>query len=325
MKKLLKYFIGLFFVLSFNAYSNDCNEETIISPKQTITVYSDSSEHYDNEPNFASGHQQTRDIWVRRCYRPYVDGYYIYQLVDLITEKSNTNELTDQISGYAVQDDKERFVVLPKSTSVYVSEKVRVIESYSTLSPRATEINLSEPFRLILDTCQNYETIFQAPIYQNSGIYLGCNIDGEKIKTLYFNGDSTSTTNTTLKISGSWYDPAYSGMGFNIDQIAGGTVIYYYGYKGNQNGQPLWLISAVTNKNIQKNETYSIEMFSGYAGNGADFNTKPTVDSGVQSWGTLELTFNSCSSGIAILRGNDGEQTFNIVSLAPIDGISCQE
>lgn len=129
-----------------------------------------------------------------------------------------------------------------------------------------------------------------------------------------------------LSVSGSWYDPAYSGMGFNVAEFSNGVFAYFYGYKGGENGEAQWLLtkSGIPTP-IEKGKIYHVDLVSGFIGNGASFTAKPNNNSGVTDWGTMKITFNSCSNGVAELNGKDGKLTHNITKLASIVGTSCSE
>lgn len=141
-------------------------------------------------------------------------------------------------------------------------------------------------------------------------------------------GLQTAVSASTLSnVSGTWYDPAYDGSGFNISDFSSGLYVYFYGYKGNKNGEAQWLIveSGVPTP-IEKGKTYIVKLVSGFVGNGGTLTTKPTTKaSGTREWGEMQLTFNSCTSGTAILKGKDGTLTHNIVKLASIVGLDCKE
>lgn len=126
--------------------------------------------------------------------------------------------------------------------------------------------------------------------------------------------------------SGSWYDPIYSGSGFNLIQATSGTIIYFYGYKGNASGQPQWLLSDVISSPILKGQKLTTKVFSGFIGNGGSFTAKPTASrSGLTDWGQAQIVIHSCNAGVIRLTGNDGTVTHNIVPLAMINGVACNE
>ncbi len=57
---------------------------------------------------------------------------------------------------------------------------------------------------------------------------------GQKLSLLF--KDVSSYNLDTLKgLSGTWYDPAYDGSGFNVVQSPNGFFMYFYGYKKDDN------------------------------------------------------------------------------------------
>ncbi len=133
-------------------------------------------------------------------------------------------------------------------------------------------------------------------------------------------------TENRFSLTGTWYDPAYTGSGFNVIGTTSGFVMYFYGYKGNANGKTLWLLSDVGDKNIVKGKTYTLPVYSGYSGNGGSFTQKPTAgNSGVKEWGKATFTFNSCNQGVITLAGNDGTITHNVQRLTNIAALQCSE
>lgn len=131
---------------------------------------------------------------------------------------------------------------------------------------------------------------------------------------------------TTLSsISGAWYDPDYNGSGFNMVETEDGLYAYFYGYKGESDGEALWLLTETAIATpIVVGESYTTGMRAGFFGNGGSFTSAPTADnSGTESWGTVSFTFNSCDSGVAVLSGNDGDISYEIDRLTGIDGLTC--
>lgn len=139
-------------------------------------------------------------------------------------------------------------------------------------------------------------------------------------------GITFDNTLPNLKVSGAWYDPDYNGSGFNFVETPNGLIAYFYGYKGGQNGQAQWLLTKLIPTPIEKDKTYTIDVVSGFIGNGGSFTTKPTTaDSGTKYWGTMQLTFNGCHEGTVVIDGSDGKVTHNIVKLAGLRDIMCTE
>lgn len=147
-----------------------------------------------------------------------------------------------------------------------------------------------------------------------------------------FTGLQTATAETTLStVSGTWYDPVYSGSGFNMVEFSNGLFAYFYGYKSNfeqpTSGNAQWLLtkSAIPTP-IIVGKTYEVKMVSGFIGNGGTFTTKPNGNhSGVKDWGIMHLTFNSCQAGVVRLMGTDGLSTHNIIPLGQLEGLTCSE
>lgn len=127
-------------------------------------------------------------------------------------------------------------------------------------------------------------------------------------------------------VSGAWYDPTYSGLGFNVVQVPAGTYLYFYGYKGNADGKAQWLLSGAGPRTVVKGESYQLDLYSGFLGNGGSFITKPkTASAGLKKWGTATVTFNSCANGVVVLDGEDGRLTHNIIKLAHLNGLDCAD
>lgn len=120
-------------------------------------------------------------------------------------------------------------------------------------------------------------------------------------------------------ISGSWYDPATSGQGFAVQTVGLDTsVFYFYGYR--DDGEPLWLIG-VSSDPILAGKPANITMS---VTSGGGFGGFSPADVTVSEWGNLQINFADCKTASATLSGLDGEQTFDLVLLAGIDGLGCQ-
>jgi hypothetical protein len=116
-------------------------------------------------------------------------------------------------------------------------------------------------------------------------------------------------TLTSQQITGMWYDPAYSGSGFNALMTNSGLVFYYYGW--DRNGQRLWLATDVGPSVIVTGTRLELPM---YASNGGHF-LDPTALT-APPWGTLSITFLSASTATATLSGNDGNVDLALQMLA---------
>lgn len=156
---------------------------------------------------------------------------------------------------------------------------------------------------------------------------------GDRVRTLRFGnfkapnngGGGGYTPNTVSSVTGTWYDPQYSGSGFNIIEPANGLFLNFYGYKGNRNGEAQWLSSSAGPKTIVKNQPYVMTVYSGFVGNGGSFLQKPNAGSGIRPWGTATISFSSCNQGIVTLDGKDGKVVHYIKRLANIKGLACRD
>lgn len=127
---------------------------------------------------------------------------------------------------------------------------------------------------------------------------------------------STGAANPAA-LTGLWYDPAYSGSGFNILASGAGLLVTYYGWDAN--GGRLWLISETGPQTITLGTTITLSMIRGNGG------TFPHPARNPTTWGTLSLKFTSCSAATATLNGTDGQQNQNLVLLAGVGGTyACQ-
>ena len=119
-------------------------------------------------------------------------------------------------------------------------------------------------------------------------------------------------------VTGSWYDPATSGQGFvlhpvNDDQ----TVFSFFGFE--DDGTPLWL----TGVNEGSLETaYSTE-FTMYINSGGDFGSFTPDQITEEEWGTMRITFDTCSKATAELDGLSGQQALDLVRLTRLERLEC--
>jgi hypothetical protein len=124
----------------------------------------------------------------------------------------------------------------------------------------------------------------------------------------------------TPGISGSWFDQAREGEGFNIE--IGGPVLephmvaYFYTY--DNSGNQMW----VNGFGEINGDTAVVPMqVTSGTGFGDNFNPDDVV---YDDWGTITFTFSSCNAGTAAYVSNDfGDGTFNIVRITSISGLSC--
>ncbi len=119
---------------------------------------------------------------------------------------------------------------------------------------------------------------------------------------------------------GSWYEPATSGQGFEVQWINGDTLmVYFYGHR--DDGSNLFLLG-VRQGAFEYGQTLDIPMA---ATTGGRFNDFDATDIERSQWGSLQLTFDSCDSAIAELSGDDGEQTLILERLGRTTGLDCDK
>jgi hypothetical protein len=119
-------------------------------------------------------------------------------------------------------------------------------------------------------------------------------------------------------VTGSWYDPATAGQGFVLHPVDDQyTVISFYGFENN--GKPLWL-TGVGQQQLKPGYTTEIAMNITSGGSFGSFSPGQITE---KPWGTLKLTFDTCSKATAEFDGLSGQQTMHMVRLAGLEGINC--
>ena len=146
----------------------------------------------------------------------------------------------------------------------------------------------------------------------------GGGVSGNQISgnfTAYYTSVSTDPAGsiTTGSFAGLWYDPGFTGTGFNILPSSAGFIVTYYGV--NASGKMLWLISDIGSKTITLNTPITLNM--SYSSSGT-FQAPQRVP---VSWGTLTLTFTSCTKATATLTGTDGTISENLSMLTGVIGV----
>lgn len=123
---------------------------------------------------------------------------------------------------------------------------------------------------------------------------------------------------TPQGFAGAWYDPALDGEGYQVMQTPVGWIIYYYGYSNSQDF--LWLASNVVKLGqLQLGVPFEFNM---RIGNPGTFDN-PAPSSELMIYGTLQVTFDSCTTGTFILSGLDGKKISSVRKLIGIEGTSC--
>ncbi len=118
--------------------------------------------------------------------------------------------------------------------------------------------------------------------------------------------------------TGSWFDPASSGRGFNIQFLNRGRfLIYFYGFRNN--GERFWLVGDYEGE-VLPGAAVTVDMLEAEGGVFSDFDPGAVQ---VSSWGTLNLTFINCESGSAVLSGPDGIEEFALSRLAGVERLAC--
>jgi hypothetical protein len=123
-------------------------------------------------------------------------------------------------------------------------------------------------------------------------------------------------------LSGSWYNPSQDGHGLSVEVLPDGrTVIYWYAY--HPDGTPTFIIAIGDNSGNKV-------IADAYYNSGMKFGEFNPADRTQIPWGTITLTFHSCSS--ATLQYNStidhngvpyGSGSIALTRLASIDGLQC--
>ena len=129
-----------------------------------------------------------------------------------------------------------------------------------------------------------------------------------------------SATGSSFDYSGLWFDPSLDGEGYIVYETPYGWLIYFFGYSAS--GEFMWLVSEiVTLDQLLFGVPFELPMLIGEPGSFE----QPTPSSELQPWGTLSVTFNSCTTGEFKLEGLDGDKTSNVVKLVGVEDTDCLE
>jgi hypothetical protein len=129
-----------------------------------------------------------------------------------------------------------------------------------------------------------------------------------------------TTASSASDFSGPWFDPSSDGEGMLIFQTPAGWLIYYFGYSADMDR--LWLVSNLLNiENLQFGQEYEFSLLVGEPGTFG----MPTPSSALVPWGSLRISFSSCTNGVFTMNGTDGQKVLNVVKLIGIDGTSCDD
>jgi hypothetical protein len=109
-----------------------------------------------------------------------------------------------------------------------------------------------------------------------------------------------SRTGTGFDYSGPWFDPELDGEGYLVFQTPEGWLFYYFGYSP---------------------DTFELPMLIGEPGTF----TAPAPSSELKPYGTLSVTFDTCTSGEFVLDGLYGEKTSDVIKIIGVDGTICED
>lgn len=124
----------------------------------------------------------------------------------------------------------------------------------------------------------------------------------------------------TRALSGSWYDPASSGQGFNFSVLPGdGFAFLFYGHR--DDGSNLILAGSRVQR-PRYGESFSVPVVAVEGGRFGGFDPAQIRR---PPWGRLDLRFISCTQAEAVLDGRDGRQVLQLQPLTPIEGLSCDQ
>jgi len=134
-------------------------------------------------------------------------------------------------------------------------------------------------------------------------------------------GGAPPTFTITPGITGSWFDPARDGEGYNVEIIGSPLepqlLAYFYTY--DDAGDQMWL----TGYGPVNGDTaiVPVEVFSGPVF-GAGYNKDDLVR---EDWGTLTFTFSSCTTGSVVQASTMGfgTTTVDFVRLTYVTGLTC--
>jgi hypothetical protein len=312
-----KILILLQFFYSLCAQSYDCPDPfdgEMINIANTESVHFNEVTYPGTEVVYAD--PMDFEFWVGKCENSDETGYYLMlQVTPTEPGKSRGRIVYD----YAViQNNQQYDLVLNTNfsdnlyvpTDYWLGHAYSIFDNSGLASSHPDNLDLSKPFTLVL-SCSSIYYQYCSPVNPDAIFEIDPQVE--------------NSTNTISSVNGSWHDPAYGGSGYNVVQTPIGYLMYFYGYKEDSNGEALWLISSIGPQIITKDETFTLDMLSGFPGNGGSLTTKPnTPNSGTTHWGTADVTFNDCRNGVVKLtKDNNTAVTHTIKLLAGIDGVDC--
>lgn len=118
---------------------------------------------------------------------------------------------------------------------------------------------------------------------------------------------------------GSWFDPATSGQGFELQWINGNLLlVYFYGHR--DDGSNLFLLGTREGA-PEYGQPIDIPLYTTTGGRFTDFDPDAILR---EEWGTLTLTVHSCEQASATLSGIDGDQSLDLERLGRTTGLDCE-
>ncbi len=133
------------------------------------------------------------------------------------------------------------------------------------------------------------------------------------------NGTPAAATAFPTDLSGSWYNTATPGQGFNLDMVSENRfLLYFYGY--HNDGEQLWLYGDFNPgaAAFAWNVPVTLDM---YVLDGGGFQTFPAPASRI--WGTARLIFETCKRATIELAGESGTQILQLDKLNTTRGLGC--
>jgi hypothetical protein len=130
--------------------------------------------------------------------------------------------------------------------------------------------------------------------------------------TAYYSSTNSDPAGSIVysSYSGLWYDPSFTGSGFNFINAGVGFLVTYYGWDAA--GQRMWLTSEIGPPTVTNGTAITLKM--SYT-TGGTFNNPQNNHA---DWGTLTLIFSSCHAATATLSGPDGTQNLKLSQLASV-------
>ena len=135
--------------------------------------------------------------------------------------------------------------------------------------------------------------------------------------------DTRRSKITTINpgITGSWYDPSHDGEGWLIEILPGDlAIVYWFSYDTNGN-QAWWVgVGTVEGKTIRVDETE----IPGGTVFGPNFDPDDLVR---VPWGSMEFTFDSCTTGTMSYESKlseYGSGTLNLERITTVAGLPCE-